>query len=266
MDRWFAGATGSVNYSRQTSSPADGSTAYARVTWPGAGNNINDNYYMEDFDVNKLKGKTITISFLFRRSGALNDGFSVRVFKNATANTRLGGSWTQIGIKTFLDSEIPVTTDSSSDWQVGSLTVAVPDDGTANGLRVNLVNVINPDAASYIEISQMMVNIGETRQDQFTLYAEDVPNELAVLQRYYEKNRLIWYGDTGATNTYVGSASFATQKRATPTLTVTSINTSNFGTVESNAVSTSYVEIRATCTGTGTRRFFRAEFEADADF
>lgn len=239
-DRWFAGATGNPDYSRETSSAPAGTLNYLRVSFD-SGEGINDFYVLEDFDVEPLKGKTVTFSVLLRRTGPLNDGFALRMFKNATPNTRTGGTWVQIGILELDDADIPVSTDSVSDWQEFKITVTIPDDGTANGLRLNLVNLSAfAGAASSIDIAQPMLNIGESRAP-FSLYAKDYDKELAACQRYYEKtynidtapgtvttNSMKSYF-TRNTGNFFSSADFEIRKRTNPSITFYSPVTGSSG-------------------------------------
>ena len=233
MDRWFSGATGAVLYERLSTSPPKGIVNYARITYPTASNNINDFYYLEDRDVNRIKGKTVTFSMMVRKGAALNNGWALRVFKNATPNTRLGGSWTQIASVTLLDSQIGDFTGSEDDWTEMKVTFDVPNDGSANGLRMNFVNTVNP-AAGFVEIAGLMLNVGNERLP-FRHFGGSLDADKIACKRYFEKSYSIdtatgfpttlgrWQGpafQVSGTSLDPVSVDFEVEKRAAPLINV----------------------------------------------
>ena len=217
QDRWFTGSTGPVLFERLNTSPPPGGKNYTRISYSASGtDNTNDFYYFEDIDLVKLKGKIVTFSLLVRRGGVLNDGFALRVFKSPVAND-IAGPWTQIASTTFTDAQIPEWTNSPDDWVVMPVTFEIPDDGTANGLRVNYVNTVNPAASTFVEIAQPMLNIGGVR-GRWSYFNGSYDADALACFRYYEKSSAI---DVPPTTT---SDLGAFQERTGPSVTRHTIN------------------------------------------
>lgn len=176
-DRWRVDNTGANTHSRQSSGVPTGSSFYWRTTFAASGA-MQMSQSLESAFVNKLKGKTITLSFLIRTSGTFAGNIEVRIQKNATANTSTGGAWSNIS--TMLVAP-------TASWVKHNISVTVPDDGTANGLRPNFVTASTQSTGNIVEFSQVQLNIGPAA-GPFELAGGNIEGELALCQRYYEKS------------------------------------------------------------------------------
>lgn len=129
-DRWFAWtAQTAVTISRVARPTGNAGTYALQVNASVGTNNFNFTQPMESAQVDSIKGKVVTISV----SGVAASGtqaFNLGLLKNAIADIMLGGSWSAVSAATT----ITLTTTA----QRFSATFTVPNDGTANGLMVQI--------------------------------------------------------------------------------------------------------------------------------
>jgi hypothetical protein len=264
-DRWCNWLTGGGTFQvlRGTSTPPLGSGTYCRLV--GTTNLALDfGQVLESNMVDQLKGKTVTFSVLLRRTSGWTQAVNLRVYKNASANTRNGGSWTQIGATAISVANITASTANVSDWKQFSVTVDVPNDGTANGLSV-VINWGTQAAAGELQIAQAMLNVGGG-PTQFSLAGQSFTQEVILCQRFYEKSYaleqdpttgggsadgLVVFGTATIANTDIfGSVAYRVPKRTGPTTLIRPYTTpTNTGRV-SNA--TAGTDLAA---GSGTTLF-----------
>ncbi|OQW46489.1 MAG: hypothetical protein A4S09_16360 [Proteobacteria bacterium SG_bin7] len=176
-DRWRVDNTQANTHSRQTAGAPEGSVNYWRTTFAASGA-MQMFQAIESGVLDPIKGKVCTVSFLIRTSGTFSGNIQVRVQRNATADTSTGGTWTNI---TTLDVA------PTASWVRHSLTFTIPDDGSANGLRVNFTTANTQSAGNIVEFAQVILNEGDFASS-FRLFREDAPSELFACQRYYEKS------------------------------------------------------------------------------
>jgi hypothetical protein len=225
-DRWCNWLVGGGTFQvlRGTSTPPPGSGTYCRLV--GTTNLALDfGQILEQNYVDQLKGKTVTFSVMLRRDSGWAQTVNLRVYKNASGNTRTGGSWVQLGSTSIVPADILLNS-SSSNWKRFSVTVNVPDDGTANGLSV-VINWGTQVAAGQLEIGNAQLNVGEGPA-KFSLAGGDPIGEVYLCQRFYEKSfaldtaptsggvqdGLVVMGLASVANTDVyGSVSFRVPKR-----------------------------------------------------
>jgi hypothetical protein len=154
-----------------------------------------------------LWGKTATLSVkAYCTSGTVSA--SLRIYKNATGNTRSGGVWNQIASQT-----VTITTTGT----LFSLSVAIPSDNTAEGIRVELYfnNATNGISVHWYEIQ---LEEGSTATP---FEHRPISTELALCQRYFFRG--VYTYATNPTPFF-----FKTTMRANPTCTPESGTT--FGT------------------------------------
>lgn len=225
-DRWYFDLS-NATASKQTAGSPVGSQNYSRMTMTalGAGN-----YYqaLESDIAKKINGKTVTFSVKLRKNASFVSDINLIVQKNATADTLLGGTWTAISSTVVLTSSIPTGT-TSAEWYTATVTASIPNDGTANGIRVFIQQVSSQNTGAYYEVSQADMSVSTT---VLPFQPRSFAEELSLCLRYYEKSYR--YDDapgtavssgvlTATANDTGGNASlrlpFKVSKRTVPTVT-----------------------------------------------
>ena len=178
-DRMYLDYVINATITLSNSSPLPNSTNFLRCTTTGSGA-FNLSHALESAEVNKIKNKTVTASVYVRRNATMSGDFVLAISKNATANTQSGGSWSSISTAVLLNANVP----TNGSWVRLILTVTVPNDGTANGLKVWLYNTANNATGSTWDYSQLMLHEGPAPAS-FQTAAPSISAELALCQRYY---------------------------------------------------------------------------------
>lgn len=91
-------------------------------------------------------------------------------------------------------------------------------------------------------------------------------DELEATRRLYQAGETIWTGEATSGITYHEPVDFSVEMRATPSVSVVNQSSSGFVSHNSNRESTTGFEAIADCSSTGTNRFFRVLWTANADF
>jgi hypothetical protein len=174
-DRWFANGTASTV--AQTTAVVGYGTYAAAITASSATNSLLLSQAIESFDVDELKGKTVTFSFAFSSTVSQPAGsLTISVQKNATANTQTGGTWSTLTTVSGATSYSPTT-----GVQTATLTVTVPSDGTANGLRV-VIQTTNITNASSVYVYNAQIEAASSATPfEFKPYGA----ELTLCQRFF---------------------------------------------------------------------------------
>ncbi len=214
-DRWYnpTGELSNVTVTKSTATPFLGSTSFSRATSTGASSFANLAQALESTVVNGMKGKTFTFSIVVRRNSTFNaTGISVAIQKNATADTRQGGTWSTIsGVST------PLASLAADTWVQLQVTATIPNDGTANGVRVYLSYNTSVASGSILDISQGMLNEGSVAAP-FTLASPTIDSELQSCKRYYQQNPRMWVQVRQSTTTeYYVLYNFEVEMRIAPT-------------------------------------------------
>ena len=246
-DRWRIDNTQSNTTSRQTAGAPLGSIFYSQTAFALNGA-MQFFQALEDFWVNELKTKQVTFSFLLRRSSDFVGDIEVRVQKNATPNSSIGGSWSNIDTLTIDNADIPERTPAQEDWVRFSKTITVPNDGSANGLRFNFTTGSLQPVGAILEIAQCMANKGPDPAP-FELAGRNLAEELALCQRYFEKsydvntapgtpttiiNTGFAFNITGSAATADPQIFFITEKRTVPNMVGYNPNSGAIGTARLN--------------------------------
>jgi hypothetical protein len=108
----------------------------------------------------------------------------VAIKKNATADTTSGGSWSTISAVTVANGDLPTGT-ASADWYTVSFSVAIPADGTANGLSIGFEEGAQTPNGAYFEVAQVQLCAGSVA---LPFQPKSFAEELRDCQRYYEKS------------------------------------------------------------------------------
>jgi len=246
LDRWAQVSSGSgsnVTITQQTTGVPFGSRYCARITMGASAGYGNQFQYIETSNVTPLVGKTATFSIKLRRSSSFAGTLSVVVAKSATVDAGGGASWTALtprGVSTATNSALPTGT-TSSDWLTIAFQVDIPNDGSANSLRVS-VQQSQVETSAYWEMAQAQLEVGSFATP-FSRAGGDIQGELAKCQRYYETNYPVGLapgynmpdagadfasislsakmgvtGTTGSNRSRSEARVFAVQKRSTPTI------------------------------------------------
>jgi hypothetical protein len=184
-DRWATIYTVNQTTSRQTTGVPVGSTYCARFTYTGAGAIAMQCQALEASMAKMLAGKTVTVSVKVRRNASFASTLNLTIRKNATADTLSGGTWSDIATATASNAQLPTGT-TSADWYTLTVTAAIPNDGTANGVSILLAESATGASGAYWEMAQFKLEIGSVAT-AMTLSGGTIQGELAAAQRYYQR-------------------------------------------------------------------------------
>jgi hypothetical protein len=152
----------------------------------GATGGFNLRQVIETADVVNLQGKTVTFSCLLRRNATYTDNVGISIAKNSTVNAAVNAAgYSTVGTTTTIfNADLPTAT-GVSDWIVASNTVTIPNDGTANTLRLRISSSgSSQSSGAYLEVALVQIEIGSTRTN-FNRAGRTIQGELAACQRYY---------------------------------------------------------------------------------
>jgi hypothetical protein len=187
VDRWqILDGTQTATISQQTTGAPVGSRYIMRNAYNSAGSYGNIAQGIETNNVSQLWGRTVTFSYKIRRNATLATDMNIVVAKSATVDASYGATWTSIGSTTIPNASIPTGT-TSADWYTASLTVAIPNDGTANSIRVAITHQATSPSGAYWELSQAQLELGSVAT-AFSRAGGTIQGELAACQRYYYRN------------------------------------------------------------------------------
>jgi hypothetical protein len=183
LDRWYMfGSLGSAVSTQQSSGAPVGSHNHLRLAYTATGV-WNIWQFIESSNVKALQGRTVTLTAKIRRNATFSSNYIMGVYKSPTANAGPSASWSQVGSTAAINANIPTGT-TSSDWLTLTTTVVIPSDGTAEGLAVVFFENTANLNGSYIEISQVQLEVGSVATT-FSRAGGDIQGELAKCQRYY---------------------------------------------------------------------------------
>jgi hypothetical protein len=223
-DRWNnTGIYTNITVSQQSSGAPSGSLYYMRFTSTGAGSYTNMYQYLESATAAMLWGQTVTFSIKMRRNSTLNNtGMQLQVDKSSTTDAGSGATWTNFGTTNVPLASIPTGT-GSTNWYTATLTVAIPNDGTAQSLRFYVQYNGTAPSGSVVDIAQAQVEIGSVATP-FSRAGGTLQGELALCQRYYYRVFPNASASTLCPSLYCGSSTlaygtlqFPTQMRIMPT-------------------------------------------------
>lgn len=224
-DRWRAIVSGTGTISRNSSVVPDGSLYTARWT-SGGGASFSLQQPLESVWANQLKGKTVTASVKIKRNSTYDANFSFAIEKNSTGDTATGGLWVSMVSATLVNASIP-----TSNYLTVSLTTTVPNDTSANGIKVVMSHSGSSIVGSILDMSQVTLTVGDGVPNEFCRAGRDFAEELQLCQRYYEKSynvnvlvptvtdegRVV--ARTDNTGNFQITAVFKTRKRVNPSAT-----------------------------------------------
>jgi hypothetical protein len=179
-DRWTdGGVLASITASQQTATAPDGSRYYLRFTSTGTGSYKELYQFLETNTAAALWGRTVTFSIKLRRDSTFNANFAIVLDKSSTIDAGTGASWTTIGSTSVTGSSLSTTT-----WTTSSFTAAIPNDGTANSIRIRIYYTTNPPNGAYVEFAQAQLELGSV-PTTFSRAGGTIQGETSACQRYY---------------------------------------------------------------------------------
>lgn len=238
-DRWFAyeDHSGSLNYERSTDVPNNKSNYSVKMTVNTTGSPTGTQVSVleqriEGSNFQSLLDKELTISFYVKSS--ITGTFCVTL-RNWTTGTRSYVSeYTINAANTWEKKTITLTHDSSSTWNtdtsVGArltftLSAGASLETTSGAWQVgDFVSTTNQadftsNAAATWQIAQVMINEGKVA-GVFDKAGKDISEEIAMCQRYYQKNPRIWCRGHSSTTQWYVIWQYETVLRAAPTVSL----------------------------------------------
>jgi hypothetical protein len=199
--------------------------------------------YIETANVVPLQGQTVTLSALVRKNASNTAGAYVYVAKSATVDAGSGATWTIISSVVVPTGSLPTGT-GSADWFKTSLNVAIPNDGTANSLRVYISTSAQIVSGAYMEIAQVQLELGSVATS-FARAGATIQGELDACMRYYYRSvtngtASTWFASGFAFNSTRLLAFFKlpVRMRVNPTSIETSGTAADYWVVVGTTVST----------------------------
>jgi hypothetical protein len=198
-DRWNFDSANATK-SQQTTGAPSGSRYILRNAFTSASGAYSTAIqYIETAQVAQVWGQTITVSVKLRRSSGMASNLSFFMQKNATADAGPpNGGWTTVSTTTVTNASMPTGT-GVTDWFTATITTTIPNDGTANSIRVLVATSTEPGNSSYWEMAQCQLEIGSVAT-QFTRAGGTIQGELAACQRYYYRQTSSSYTAFGSGN------------------------------------------------------------------
>jgi hypothetical protein len=156
-----------------------------RIATTGSGQYANIATMLETATVQQLWGSTATTQVKLRRNASFNTTITIYLQKSATVDAGNGATWTSIGTSTITNANLPTGT-GVTDWVTATVTGSIPNDGTANSLRVLVAADAATGAGAYWEMAQAQLEVGSIATP-FARAGGTIQGELAACQRYYYK-------------------------------------------------------------------------------
>ena len=219
-DRWRADTSATITVSQQTTGVPAGSRYCMRIAF-GSTTYSDLSTSIETANVVALQGKTVAVQIKLRRNASLVGDLGFTLQKSATVDAAYGATWTSITTGTATSANLPTGT-GSSDWYTLSYTATIPNDGTANSLRIIGGVTSTQSSGAYWEMAQVQLEIGSL-PTPFARAGGSIGGELALCQRYYYRvnagSNYTMYGICSTANTTNGNAGIAipVTMRTTPT-------------------------------------------------
>ena len=240
LDRWYAGIGGTVTVTQQTTGAPVGSQYCMRVAYNAASSFGNQFQALESANATALAGQTVTATVLVRANASWaatsSQALTFEVQKNSTANTLVGGTWSTISSTSIAGASISTGTSPSS-WTKLTVTCAIPNDGTAAGIRVRIGESVVGPSGAYWEMAQCQLEQGSVATP-FARAGGSIGGELALCQRYLPAlNGGAWLnGYSHSTSSSYFTFAFNVTPRTAPT-GITASAASNFTVYNGSATS-----------------------------
>lgn len=211
-DRFYTYSSSSYSLSQETSVIPDGATNAVKITSTAGSSFANMQFALEQSEVEKLAGQTVTFSVYLRANATYNGATKVAMYSNTTGNTQTGGTWTIVSGATTNH------TPSTSAYTRVSVTGTIPT--TAKGLAFYIGQTAVLANGSILYVALAKAELGSVATP-FVRAGGTIQGELAACQRYYWRNTtagsFITYGNAYATNGVAFVGKLPQTMRVTPT-------------------------------------------------
>ena len=185
-DRWISQNANAATISQQSTGAPNNSRYVMRIATTGSGQYANMATMLETSMAQQLWGSAATLQVKLRRNATFNTTITIYLQKSATVDAGNGATWTSIGTSTITNANLPTGT-GVTDWVTATVTGTIPNDGTANSLRVLVAADAATGAGAYWEMAQVKLEAGSVAT-AFTRSGGTIQGELAACQRYYYRN------------------------------------------------------------------------------
>jgi hypothetical protein len=184
-DRWNSNGNigGTVTVTRQSSGAPIGSLYYIRTAYGGASSYNGKAQIIETANTQQFWGKPVTLQVKIRRNASFAPSLVVGLAKSATVDASIASTWADIASTTISNANIPTGT-GSSDWLTVVVTGNVPNDGTANTLKVFIGETAAGGSGQHWEMADVQLEAGAVATP-FRRNAPSIQAELAACQRYF---------------------------------------------------------------------------------
>jgi hypothetical protein len=172
-DRWFVYSSTSYSLTNETSVIPEGATNAVKMTATAGSSFVNLQQSLEQSDVEKLAGKTVTFSVYLRANATYNGAFALQINWSTTGNSQTP-TWTNLAQT--------VHTPSTSAYTRVSVTGTVPT--TAKGLSFMIAQTAVLASGSIYYAALAKVELGSIATP-FVRMGGTYQADLAACQRYY---------------------------------------------------------------------------------
>jgi hypothetical protein len=177
-DRWFVYSQQNYSLSQETSIIPNNSTYAAKITITNSNGYCNLQNTLEQIEVERLLGQTITFSVWLRANSTYNGSFSIQILYSTTGNSQTP-TWQ------LVPGAATSHTPSTSQYTKVTVTGTVPTNAKNLTFYIGQ-NVVLANGSIYY-IGQAQAEIGSVAT-LFSRAGGDIQGELAKCQRYFEKN------------------------------------------------------------------------------
>ena len=172
-DRWFIYSANNGSVTQETSVIPDGATYAVKMATSGGSSYVNLQQTLEQSDVEKLAGKTVTFSVYLRANATYNGTFSLQLNWSTTGNSQTP-TWTNLASTNH--------TPSTSAYTRVSVTGTVPT--TAKGLTFMIAQNAVLASGSIYYAALAKAELGSVATP-FVRMGGTYQADLAACQRYY---------------------------------------------------------------------------------
>ena len=243
-DRWY-NQLGTSVISQQTTGAPNGARYVLRAASTATSGYATTAQILETSTTAALWGQTVTWSFKVRRNSSMSSSMTVQIDKTSTVDgSYVGATWTNISSLVISNASLPTGT-GSSNWYNAILSAAIPNDGTANTIRVTVYATAGLNNGDYYELAQAQLEVGSVAT-AFSRAGGTLQGELAACNRYYQRYPYYTASNSAgsglptfaswASNTAYATMMFPTPMRAAPTFTYSSA--SDFQYLTNNSANT----------------------------
>ena len=251
-DRCYVYSSSSFSLSQETSVVPTGATNSAKITTTAGSSYANMQFALEQSEVEKLAGLTVTFSVYLRANATYNGTTALKINTSTTGNSQTP-TWTTQATST-------IAAPSTSTFTRFTVTATIPT--TAKGLAFLIEQQAVLASGSIYYIGLAKAELGSIATP-FTRAGGTLSGELAACQRYYYRTATgttsqgLGQGFAKSTTVVLAQVQLPVTMRTNPSTTIDAANlavyngTSSTITATVATVATSPNLVTVDCTGTG---------------